>query len=162
MSQRCCQHPSSRNIQLWVHEITRSYKSASSYISINLHMNRQVTASSHFFKSHQSLDVNLLPGEAGRELLYEQLCLLIIITTCGSKAIVKLLYQCNCMQNNLLQDYYLRKTVPKNPTWQLIWLKQNSVLQIRWSTNISTQKWFPKTAQKTKWKYIYSQHSYWY
>lgn len=53
------------------HEITGSYRSASSYVNINLHMNRQVTASSHFFKSHQSLDVNLLPGEAGRELLYE-------------------------------------------------------------------------------------------
>lgn len=64
-------------------------------------------------------------------------CLLIIITTCGSKAFVKLLYRCNCMQRNLLQDYDLRKTVPKNMTWQ-----------IRWITNISTQKWFPKTAQK--------------
>lgn len=50
-------------------------------------------------------------------------CLLIIITTCGSKAFVKLLYWCNRMQQNLLQHYYLRKTVPKNPTWQLIRLK---------------------------------------
>lgn len=126
------------------HEITWSFRSASSYVDINLQMNRQVTASSHFHKSHQGLDVT----SCLLNYFTNNFCLLIIITTCGSKAFVKLLYRCNCMQQNLLQEYYLRKTVPKNPTWQLISLKQNSVLQIRWITNISTQKWFPKTAKK--------------
>lgn len=168
MSQRCRQHPSSRkfNCECIYHEINWSYRSASSYvISTYTWIDKLQPPAISINHIRGSISTSCLKGKQRITFWMTLVCL--SLSQHVVQKPVKLLYQCKCMHLNLLQDYYLRKTVPKNPTWQFIRLKQNLVLQIRWITNISTQKWFPKTAKtffkkKTKLKYISSQSSYWY